>query len=164
MAKYRKSEVKKCPRCGEKLLFNAPKCPECGLLFSRLSLVTNKAGKRCVRKRQKDKILRVTAWPEDAKRWKALLLCGFLGFYGAHNFYLGRYAKATFSLVFSVITTVLASMSAAFYETVFYNTFIQYFAIPAAFPLLFWVLDFVYIAIGKYKIPVSIPEDVKEII
>lgn len=111
MAKYRRSEVKKCPRCGEKCLFNAPKCPECGLLFSRLSLVTNKAGKRCVRKHQKDKVLYVSSWPEDAKRWKALLLCGFLGLYGAHNFYLGRYIKATFSLIFSTITTIFAAMT-----------------------------------------------------
>lgn len=160
MAKYRRSEVKKCPRCGEKCLFNAPKCPECGLLFSRLSLVTNKAGKRCVRKRQKDKVLYVSSWPADAKRWKALLLCGFLGLYGAHNFYLGRYIKATFSLIFSTITTIFAAMTV--YPD-FYYTFIQFFAIPAAFPLFFWVIDFIQIAVGKYKIPVSIPDDPKEI-
>lgn len=160
MAKYRRSEVKKCPRCGEKCLFNAPKCPECGLLFSRLNLVTNKAGKRCVRKRQKDKVLYVSSWPEDAKRWKALLLCGFLGLYGAHNFYLGRYTKAIFCLVFTSISTVFACMTA---YPPFYDIFIQFFAIPAAFPLFFWVLDFVNIAIGKYKIPVSIPDDPKEI-
>ena len=160
MAKYRRSEVKKCPRCGEKCLFNAPKCPECGLLFSRLSLVTNKAGKRCVRKHQKDKVLYVSSWPEDAKRWKALLLCGFLGLYGAHNFYLGRYIKAAFSLIFTTITTIFAAMTV---YPAFYYTFIQFFAIPAAFPLFFWVLDFIAIATGKYKIPVSIPDDPKEI-
>ncbi len=45
----------------------------------------------------------------------------------------------------------------------FYYTFIQFFAIPAAFPLFFWVIDFIQIAVGKYKIPVSIPDDPKEI-
>ena len=79
MAKYKKSETKKCPRCGEKCLFASPKCPECGLVFSRLNFVTNKAGKKCVLKRQKDKLLYMTSWPSDVSRLKAILLCGFLG-------------------------------------------------------------------------------------
>lgn len=160
MAKYRKSETKRCPRCGEKCLFSAYKCPECGLIFSRLSLVTNKAGKKAFWKRQNDKILHVTSWPEDAKRWKALLLCGFLGLYGAHNFYLGRYYKAFFCLIFTAISTVFACMTV--YPD-FYFIFIRIFAIPAAFPLIFWVTDFVRICIGKYKIPVSIPDKIEEV-
>lgn len=160
MAKYKKSETKKCPRCGEKCLFASPKCPECGLVFSRLNFVTNKAGKKCVLKRQKDKLLYMTSWPSDVSRLKAILLCGFLGLFGAHNFYLGRYIKAIFSLIFVSITVVFASMTA--YPD-FYYIFIQIFAIPGAFPLIFWVLDFINICIGKYKIPVSIPDKIEEL-
>ena len=64
------------------------------------------------------------------------------------------------ALIFSTITTIFAAMTV--YPD-FYYTFIQFFAIPAAFPLFFWALDFIAIATGKYKIPVSIPDDPKEI-
>ncbi|MEG1499698.1 MAG: TM2 domain-containing protein [Clostridia bacterium] len=153
-------EIKRCPRCKEKCVLSASVCPECGLKFARLLLCTNAAGKKARKMKQKDKVLMQSDWPFDASRKKALLLCGFLGIFGAHNFYVGRYFKAAFSLIFTCATLVFAALT--IYPD-WYDTFMSFYAIPGAFPLIFWFVDFARIAIGKYPIPVAIAEKGEEI-
>lgn len=151
----RKYSLKKCPRCGMKCVMTEPTCPDCGLVFAKLANCSNKMGKRKYVQRKKDEYLMSDLWTPDVKRWKAVVWCVFLGAFGAHNFYLGRYLKASFSLVFSLITLIFAGMTV--YPS-FYDTFIQFFAIPAAFPFIFWIFDFFSICLGKYKIPIAIDE------
>ena len=142
-----------CPRCKEKNFKNQKKCSECGLVFEKLNYVTNRAGKIAVVKREKEKVLNVTNWPSDVKKHKALLLCGFLGFLGIHNFYLGRYLKGAFSLFVTLVASVCILLENYIDYSKFYETF---FFLPTAIMFIFWWLDFILILINKYKIPVSI--------
>lgn len=143
----------KCPRCGEVCFKTQKKCSDCGLIFERLNYVTNRAGKIAVVRREKEKILRVTNWPTDVKKSKALLLCGFFGIFGVHNFYLGRYVKGFFSLIVTLVACVCLMLENVIDYSVFYSSF---FFLPTGIMVIFWWSDFVLIALNKYKIPVAI--------
>lgn len=153
------SPFKKCPRCKIKCLISEKKCHECGLVFERLNYTSNKSAKKNLLKGRRSEVIMVSEWPYDAKKSTALLLCGFLGFTGAHNFYLGRFWKASIMLLglLLAITTVLLS-EYGLYGTPIYNI-IRYIAIfPGASVLIFWILDFISIFLERYKVPVSIDE------
>lgn len=158
--KFKSSPFQKCPRCKTKCMLRSKKCHECGLVFERLNYTSNKTAKRNILKGRRSEVLMVTDFPYDAKKSTALILCGLLGFSGAHNFYLGRFWKASFvllGLLLSLTTVLLTEYG--LYDTTLY-TVIRYFAIlPGASVLIFWIWDFIGIFLERYKIPVSIDEN-----
>ncbi len=152
----RDPSLKKCERCGEKVLVHQKKCPFCGLVFERLKYVSNKSARKEVIKLHRKNYIMVKEWPADASKKTALFLCGFLGFVGAHNFYLGRYYKAMI-----VLFGFLSALALVFidYASVLHTVLYYVSAIPSLCVLLFWVLDFVKIFLERYKIPVSIDKN-----
>ena len=159
MKRVDKSLIMKCPRCGEENFKTQKKCSDCGLVFDRLNYVSNRAGKIAVVRREKENILRVTKWPKDAKKSKALLLCGFLGLVGAHNFYLGRYVKGFFSLIVTLVACVCIMLENVIDYASFYESF---FFLPTGIMFLMWWVDFILIASNKYKIPVALDYEYPE--
>ena len=159
MKRVDKSLIMKCPRCGEENFKTQKKCSDCGLVFDRLNYVSNRAGKIAVVRREKENILRVTKWPKDAKKSKALLLCGFLGLVGAHNFYLGRYVKGFFSLIVTLVACVCIMLENVIDYASFYESF---FFLPTGIMFLMWWVDFILIAMNKYKIPVALDYEYPE--
>lgn len=159
MKRIDKSLIMKCPRCGEENFKTQKKCSDCGLVFDRLNYVSNRAGKIAVVRREKENILRVTKWPKDAKKSKALLLCGFLGLVGAHNFYLGRYVKGFFSLIVTLVACVCIMLENVIDYASFYESF---FFLPTGIMFLMWWVDFILIASNKYKIPVALDYEYPE--
>ena len=80
--KLDKKETKFCKHCGEKILKEAVICVHCGLQVEEL--------------KQTEKIIinnsRINPHMRAEKnKWVAFLLCVFLGFFGAHKFYEGRF-------------------------------------------------------------------------
>ena len=159
MKRVDKSLIMKCPRCGKENFKKQKKCSDCGLIFDRLNYVSNRAGKIAVVRREKENILRVTKWPKDAKKSKALLLCGFLGLVGAHNFYLGRYVKGFFSLIVTLVACVCIMLENVIDYASFYESF---FFLPTGIMFLMWWVDFILIASNKYKIPVALDYEYPE--
>lgn len=150
--KYRK-DVKRCPRCDERALLSQPKCNSCGLIYARVENATNAEAKRQFF--QKDKaMLMVKQTPKDVNRTKLLLLGGFLGAFGAHNFYVGRYYKAIFMFLVSLL--VLVYVSLPFSEVMLAIMSSPFVVIPSGVVAIFWVIDFMQIVFNKYKIPVAI--------
>ena len=159
MKRVDKSLIMKCPRCGEENFKTQKKCSDCGLVFDRLNYVSNRARKIAVVRREKENILRVTKWPKDAKKSKALPLCGFLGLVGAHNFYLGRYVKGFFSLIVTLVACVCIMLENVIDYASFYESF---FFLPTGIMFLMWWVDFILIASNKYKIPVALDYEYPE--
>ena len=157
---FKDTSIKKCPRCHEKLLVNQKKCPFCGLVFERLNYVSNKSARKEVIKFHKKNYLMVKEWPSDVSKKTALLLCAFLGMFGAHNFYLGRFYKGLTMLVGMLCATALVFVD---YASVWHNIIFYIGFIPMACVLVFWVLDFFKIFLERYKIPVSIDSKLYEI-
>lgn len=145
--------TKRCPRCGTKNDYTQSKCVECGLIFSRVENGSNVLAKGLILSGQKDQVIKAPMFPKDVSKKKFMLLCGFLGFFGAHNFYVGRYVKAVFQLVigiFSIIATFLSGVAP------FFDYLMTFMFLPVAISAFMWMFDLVDGAINKYRIPVAV--------
>ena len=80
-------------------------------------------------------------------------MCGFLGLFGAHNFYVGRYVKAVFQLIIGLLSLILTVLSGYIPNLDFIMSFIF---LPVAIDGIFWCLDFVDGLLNKYRIPVAV--------
>ena len=144
---------KRCPRCGTKNPYTQFRCTECGLIFSRVENGSNKIAKSLILSGQKDQVVKAPMFPKDVSKKKFMLLCGFLGFWGVHNFYVGRYTKAIFQLIvglFSIVATVLSGAIPNF------SNVMSYLFLPVAIDAFMWIFDLIDGAINKYKIPVAV--------
>ena len=150
---------KKCPRCKEKCFAHEKACHECGLIFDRLNYTSNKTAKKLILKGNRKDTIRTSDWPYDAKKSTALLLCGFLGFTGAHNFYLGRFFKGAVSLFGLILSVIMVVLNDQIYGTTTWNVLWLLVVIPGCCVLIFWISDFLTILFERYKIPVAIDEN-----
>lgn len=144
-----------CPRCGLKSLAGTESCPDCGLVFSRLALATNKDAKRKLLRGDRTYILKTNKLPEDVSFIKLLLLCIFLGPMGAHNYYTGRYLRGSvLSLAFlSIILLVVFNQPLVAVND---GALISTLSTICGLIELIWVWDLIAIIIKKYKVPVAI--------
>ena len=91
-------------------------------------------------------------FPKDVSKKTFMFLCGFLGFFGAHNFYVGRYIKAIFQVfigVFSLIATICSGVP-------FFDFIMTFMFIPVAINAFLWIFDLIDGALNKYRIPVAV--------
>lgn len=145
--------TKRCPRCGTKNNYTNSKCTQCGLIFSRVENGSNKLAKGLILSGQKNLTLKAPGFPKDVSKKKFLFLCGFLGLFGAHNFYVGRYVKAIYQIIigiFSVIATVLSGYVG------FIGNIMPFMCIFVAVNAFMWMFDFVDGVLNKYRIPVAV--------
>ncbi len=153
-------KYKKCPRCGNKCLPAQEKCEECGLIFSRLQYASNKAAKRKLRKFDRDFIIYTNQYPKDVN-WFYLILCTlFLGIFGGHYYYVGKYVKGglmSVSFVYLVFCTIFNAEMVQYLET-------YYLYLPIGIMALSWIVSLVYVCSKKFKVPVivEVPDDVTE--
>ena len=153
------SMYKKCPRCKERCFQHEKSCHECGLIFERLNYTSNKSAKKLILKGNYKDTIKTSDWPADAKKTTATLLCLFLGYTGAHNFYLGRFIKAGISLFGFVLAVVMVILTDYIYGTTTWNILWLISIIPGTCVLLFWFSDLISIIFERYKIPVAIDEN-----
>lgn len=133
-------------------------CPSCGLNYDKFDMATNRAGKVAIKEGRKDDIVMRKGCPNDVNKTKLLLLTIFLGFTGAHNYYVGRYWRGIFFTTFflfgvanAVLTTIFKqAITGAFYEV------LTILALIWGAVLLTWLFDIVNVVFNKYRIPVSL--------
>lgn len=152
------SPYKKCPRCKERCFQHEKSCHECGLVFERLNYTSNKSAKKLILKGNYKDTIKTADWPPDAKKSTALLLCLFLGYTGAHNFYLGRFIKAGVSLFGFVLAIVMVILTDYIYGSNLWYILRIIAIIPGTCVLIFWFSDLIAIIFERYKIPVAINE------
>ena len=80
-----KQKTRVCPRCGIKVPEGIDTCPDCGLVFARLDVATNKEAKAKKKRGDREFIINSPKLPSDVSFVKLLLLCIFLGPVGAHH-------------------------------------------------------------------------------
>lgn len=158
--KWRDKYLKKvtCPRCGLKSLEGVDCCPDCGLVFSRLALATNKDAKNKIKRRDRDFIIKTSKLPSDVSFLKLLLLCIFLGPAGAHCYYVGRYWRGgLLSLTFACIVMFVVFNA----PLVQINNGVLLGALSTICGIieLLWIWDLITIIFKKFKVPVAIDID-----
>ena len=138
-----------------KSLNGVEKCTECGLVFSRLEIATNKEAKRKILHNDRDFIIKTSKLPSDVSFLKLLLLCIFTGALGGHLFYVGRYVKGGI-LALNFIVIVLSVIFNSALIKIDNGLFIAALASICGLILLIWPYDLFMIIWKKFKVPVAI--------
>ena len=149
----RRNYTKRCPRCDTKNDYTAYRCSSCGLIFSRVENGSNVLAKQLILAGKGDETVKAKQFPKDVSKKKFLLLCGFLGFWGAHNFYVGRYVKAVIALILGLITIIFVATSSIIPNL---DKVMSYFSVPIGINTIIWLWDFIDGTISKYRIPVAV--------
>lgn len=156
-------EFQYCPRCGLKCLVSNDICPDCGLSFSRLKIATNREAKNKILRHDRDFIIRTTTLPSDVSYMRLLLYAIFLGVFGGHCFYVGRYLRGAITLCDFIAICLLTIFNA---EIVAINdgALIGVLSTICGLIMLFtWIWDIFMIIFKKFKIPVAIDLDIEKI-
>lgn len=149
----RKKKTKRCYRCGTKNLSSAFRCSACGMVFSRAENGSNLIAKNLILAGKSNQTIKVPMFPKDVSKRKFLILCFFLGLFGAHNFYVGRYKKAVFQLICGLLASIITVVGTAI---PFLTTLMSFVSFPIGVDGVFWVWDFIEGVFSKYKIPVGV--------
>lgn len=154
---FKGRQTQKCPRCGGKALINQTKCPDCGLVFSKLEYATNKAAGERYKAGERSAIVFVKKTPIDLKKWKLILFGVLLGLFGAHYFYTRRWWWAIFYLLGFALLSVCVIFN-GYLVGVADGALIDVLAFFVGIYGVCWIFDVVRICLGRFKIPVSIPK------
>lgn len=149
---------KRCPRCDTKLEEEIVICPKCKLNFQKFDMATNYEAKLAYSESDNDRVLLRRGCPSDVKKWKLLLLTIFLGYTGAHNYYVGRNKRGIFFTVFFIIGIINAIFTI---KNITLNSDLgQIFYFLVLFwgiVIFMWIIDIIHIIFNRFKIPVSLP-------
>ena len=149
---------KRCPRCETKMPISVSVCSSCGLNYTKFNSATNKAGKVALKEGRKEDVIFRKGCPTDVNKTKLLLLAIFLGFTGAHNYYVGRLGKGLFYSIFFLVGIANAVLTVVF-KAVFTGWVYEVVTILVliwGLVILMWMFDIINIIFNKYKIPVSV--------
>lgn len=145
-----------CPKCYGKVNKYTNRCDFCGFDLKTMQGATNSEAKKALRGIYKDDVLYTNVIPQDVSKKKLLLFSIFLGLFGVHNFYIGRFWKGLYMclstsivLLLAIILTATGSLS----NNIFQRTF-EFMTIFQGINVILWVVDIFKIAFEKYKIPV----------
>ena len=147
-----------CPRCGIKCLTGMESCPDCGLIFSRLEIATNKDAKKKIRRHDKDFIIKTNSIPSDVSYIKLLLLTIFVGIFGGHCFYVGRYTRGIILLINAILLMSYVIFNKYLVDLDGGRLIAALSTIGGLF-LLVWAYDLIAVIFKKFKIPVAIDVD-----
>ncbi len=149
--------TKRCPRCNTKMPNEMVICPSCQLNYTKFNGATNAEAKVAMKEGETDKVLMRKGCPSDVSRTKLILLTIFLGFMGAHYYYVGRNKMGTFFSTFfgvgiinAIITMLLTSMPSGDLYQIFTLLVLVWGAV-----LLIWIVDIAKVCFNRFKIPVS---------
>ncbi len=143
-----------CPRCGIKVAQSAEVCNDCGLIFSRLNIATNKDAKSLKKRGEKDFIIYTASLPSDVSYVKLLCLTIFTGIFGGHCFYVGRYLRASMLLINFILDIFLVVFNAQIFA--YSQTLLGALSTISGFIMLAWIWDIFMVAFKKFKVPIAI--------
>lgn len=149
---------KRCPRCGAKMPISAMICPMCELNYNKFDKATNEAGKLALKEGRKEDVIYRKGCPKDVSKTKLLLRAIFLGFAGAHNYYVGRMGRGLFYSIFFLVGVVNAVLSVVLKVSLTGWAFevLTILVLIWGVVIVMWLFDIMNIIFDKYRIPVSI--------
>ncbi|MBQ0017335.1 MAG: NINE protein [Clostridiales bacterium] len=148
-----------CPKCYGKIDKQSKRCVDCGFRLNEMKGATHKEVRQARRDGVGQDVLYTTDLPEDIKKKKLLLLCVFLGLFGAHSFYTGKIFKAIFSIISTVAITTIAILFIATQTTAEYYGMAMVWTYSVSLLLMginivMFLFDLINIIRNKYKVSV----------
>ena len=173
----RQKNYKKCPYCKTKNRLSSRYCEACHLDFYQLDRCTNTEAKKMLKHRRfgetfEGEIVSTSNLPSDVSYPKLLMYTIFLGLFGGHNFYVGRYFKAIMQCILGVIfiglgiaVSVLLDSAAIwvnFFGGVYSLTNVLFFfaLVVGIYPAVSWLFDLVAVIFKKYEVPIALEKPV----
>ena len=147
---FKKSKT--CPRCNEKCDLTATKCTDCGLVFARLELGSNKLAKKKILTGKKDEVVYNRAIPKDVNKWILWSLVFFFGIFGAHNLYVGKFWKGAYMALCGLLSIACVT----FTNFSFTDLLLQLSVLPCGIMGFMWLFDMVDIVFGRFRVPIAI--------
>jgi len=162
----KKKLFKRCPRCNKRMPTNQPVCEGCGLIFSRMEKVSNRAGKEALKSGETNRVIFDKKLPKDLNKWKLFLLALFLGWIGLQYERVGRkklffYQLISFCLI--ILFAILLStnvLSSSMFTHKYWGFLCWFMILPASFGLIIWFLSLMQILSNSFKVPVAIDENI----
>ncbi len=148
----------RCPICGCKMP-QKTMCIYCKITGEQVENASNIKAKQAIKNKQRAIVHYSSVMPKDVNRTKLIVLTVLLGFFGAGNYYVGKYLKGAFcttSWILYVpfgVTHYVVNQKLPAIELIS-----QIFALFVMVTLLLWVADMINLVIKSYKVPVVIPE------
>lgn len=143
-----------CPKCYGSMKKKDGICTHCGFKLSEFDGATNQKVRQAIRDGKREDILYTNNLPIDITKKSLLMYCIFLGLFGAHNYYCGKFGKAiymTITTVFSCLFSVLKTNNLGGW---FVNYFFSFVALLQGITMFMWIIDLINICINKFKVPV----------
>ena len=152
----------RCPNCGAKFPKNANVCLHCGTEMNQLVTASNKAVSKAKKEYQPELIVYSSIFPSDLSYKNTLLLCIFLGLFGAHRYYTKQYISAILMTIFWSITLIFSAILGLFWggyltlnmDLYLFESIASFVSIGGGVVLIRWIYDMVLLALKKYKVPV----------
>ncbi len=160
---FKGRQTQKCPRCGGKALINQTKCPDCGLVFSKLEYATNKAAAERYKNGERNAVVFVRKTPIDLKKWKLILYGTLFGLFGAQYFYTRRWWWGILYLLGFILLSVCVIFN-GYLVGVAGGALIDVMAFFVGIYGICWIFDIVRICFGRFKIPVSLPKQEADVV
>jgi len=149
----------RCPKCYGKLEKTTQICTKCGFKNAQIKNASNKKAKKLMRSGDGDLVLYTNILPYDLSKKTLVLLCGFLGLFGAHFFYVGRMFRALINLVFSLFAFSFLILRTCNIVATGILLYIEFFVVFVfVFVLINSIFDFINILLNRFKVPVYIEE------
>ena len=160
----------RCPKCGANIKKYQDRCSKC---LTKISQIENASFKKVAEAKleyQPEKIVYSTIFPKDLSRKKTMLFCIFLGWMGAHCYYVKRYFKA---IVISVMMFVflLFNVPMVYYlqfgSAWIFTPLAEWVTVSGAYivsstlgalALIIWLMDILLICTKRFKVPVVLEE------
>jgi len=146
---------KKCPRCSKKVPKEIVVCPICMLNYQKFETATNSEAKQAMQEGETDRVLMRTGCPCDVPKWKLVLLVTFLGFLGAHYYYVGRNKMGLFFTCFFAVGLINAVVQQFFRVFNFWTELLYLLALIWGVVVVLWLVDICKVLFNRFKIPVS---------
>lgn len=160
----------RCPNCGARIKLKYGICPKCQTKVTDIKEASFSLVKKMRKEYQPERVVYTTIFPKDLSYMKTLLLCIFLGWTGAHAYYVQRYFKASMQTLLTVLFLFFVIPCAYFVKfgtagfltplTIFMirTNFIIIPCICGAIAFIMWITDIIRLLTKHFEVPVVMPE------
>ena len=148
-------ENKRCPRCNYKMPKECGVCPSCRLNYDKFNSATNTQAKQAISQGEMDRVIFRKGVPIDVSKLKLFLLTLFLGFTGAHYYYVGRKKMGLFFSIFFIVGILNAAVQ---FLVLPHNDMLEILTLASliwGLVLMLWIIDIFKVIFNGFKIPVS---------
>lgn len=142
-----------CPKCGNKITKEQVECAYCKTLVRNIQQASNRQAKEIMKyKGDTTKIVLSKTLPHDVSKVKLLLWCIFLGWTGAHCYYVGRYKRGFTILLLMLLSMLFAAIPSNWFIYALFGGILAGF--PGMIAVFCWWLDLCRIIANRFPIPV----------